>query len=355
MPDLAVVGGVDTHKHTHHAAVLASDGTLIASREFPASGEGLGDLAAWLIGHGEVIAVGVEGTGSYGAPVARRLKHHGIQVVEVNRPNREARRRQGKSDILDAEQAARAVLAGTATATPKSKSGVVEVIRMLRIARNTAVKSRTQAINAIHSIVVTAPDVLRDELVGLSKRRLVRRCQGLERHTELADRQGEPHALLAGTTTALRTLADRWASLDSEIKVLDGELEALVHAAAPRLCELHGVGTEIAAQMMITAGDNHDRLSNEAAFARLCGVAPQPASSGRTTRRHRLSRSGDRNANSALYLVVITRLRRHDATRAYVERRTAEGLSKREIIRCLKRYVAREIYSALPQETLDAT
>ncbi len=348
MPDLAVVGGVDTHKHTHHAAVLGADGTLIASQEFQATTDGHQELVAWLLSHGDIAAVGVEGTGSFGAPVARHLEAHQVRVIEVNRPNREARRRQGKSDSLDAEQAARAVLAGTATATPKSKNGTVEVIRMLRIARNTAVKSRTQAMNAIHSIIVTAPDALRDELLGLSKRRLVRRCQHLESHADLVHRHGEPDAVLAGTTTALRVLSDRWAMLDIEIKRLDQELEALVQVIAPDLCALHGVGIEIAAQMLITAGDNHHRLSNEAAFARLCGVAPQPASSGRTSGRHRLSRGGDRAANSALYLVVITRLRRHEATRTYVERRTAEGLSKREIIRCLKRYVAREIYNALP-------
>lgn len=158
---------------------------------------------------------------------------------------------------------------------------------------------------------------------------------------------------MAGTTTALRQLADRWALLDDEIKQLDRQLRELVVATAPALCALHGVGPEVAAQMLITAGDNHDRLTGEGAFARLCGVAPQPASSGQTTGRHRLSRSGDRDANSALYLVVITRMRRHAATRAYVERRTAEGRSKREIIRCLKRYVAREVFTAITNPPAD--
>lgn len=346
-----VIGGVDTHKRTHHAAVITSDGELIGSREFPATSGGHRELVAWIASHGEVVAVGVEGTGSYGAPVARQLEACGIQAIEVNRPNREARRRLGKSDVLDAEQAARAVLARTATATPKSKNGVIEVIRMLRIARNTAVKSRTQAMNALHSIVVSAPDLLRDDLIGLSKRTLVRRCQELEHHQDLAEFASQGDVVVAGTATALRTLSDRWDALDQEIKDLDRQLRPLVTGAAPDLCALFGVGTEIAAQMMITAGDNHERLTSEAAFARLCGVAPQPASSGKTTGRHRLSRSGDRAANSALYLVVITRLRRHEPTRAYVERRTAEGLSKREIIRCLKRYVAREVYSALPPST----
>ena len=345
-----VVGGVDTHKHTHHATVIGADGVLIASQEFPATSAGHSQLAVWFIAHGEVRAVGVEGTGSFGVPVARSLQAQGITVVEVNRPNREARRRSGKSDVLDAEQAARAVLARTATAAPKSKAGSVEVIRMLRITRSTAVKSRTQAMNAIHSVIVSAPDPLRDQLIGLSKRTLIRHCQRLELHANLVEIARTSSAVMAGTTTALRQLADRWALLDDEIKQLDRQLRQLVIATAPALCALHGVGPEVAAQMLITAGDNHDRLTGEGAFARLCGVAPQPASSGQTTGRHRLSRSGDRDANSALYLVVITRMRRHAATRAYVERRTAEGRSKREIIRCLKRYVAREVFNALPEQ-----
>ena len=182
-----VVGGVDTHKHTHHATVIGADGVLIASQEFPATSAGHSQLAVWFIAHGEVRAVGVEGTGSFGAPVARSLQAQGITVVEVNRPNREARRRSGKSDVLDAEQAARAVLACTATAAPKSKAGSVEVIRMLRITRSTAVKSRTQAMNAIHSVIVSAPDPLRDQLIGLSKRTLIRHCQRLELHANLVE------------------------------------------------------------------------------------------------------------------------------------------------------------------------
>jgi transposase len=213
------------------------------------------------------------------------------------------------------------------------------------------VKARTQAFNALFGIMIGAPSTLRDELIDCTKRTLVNRCLRLRPETEdllsLATAPERMH--LAGTKLALRDLARRWKALDDEIKQLSAEIDALVTNAAPDLIQLHGVGTEIAGQFLVTVGDNTDRIRNEAAFAKLCGVAPQPASSGRTAGRHRLSRSGDRAANSALYIIAIVRMRRHQPTRAYVERRTAEGLSKREIIRCLKRYIAREIYAHLPQ------
>lgn len=347
-----VIGGVDTHKHTHHAAVIDGNGQLLGTSEFGTDLEGFAGLLAWLQGHGPVLAVGIEGTGFYGAALTRFLTGAGQQVVEVNRPNRAARRADGKSDRLDAEQAARAVLAMTATAVPKAKSGSTEVIRMLRVTRSSAVKSRTQAFNALHGIVIGAPSPLRDGLVKLSKRTLVNHCLRLRPETdELIELAADlDRLLLAGTKTALRDLARRWKVLDGEVKALSRQIAALVEAAAPELVELFGVGTELAGQFLITAGDNAERIRSEAAFAKLCGVAPQPASSGKTSGRHRLSRSGDRAANSALYIVAITRMRHHEATRAYFERRTAEGLSRREIIRCLKRYIAREIYLALPRQ-----
>jgi transposase len=213
------------------------------------------------------------------------------------------------------------------------------------------VKARTQAFNTLFGIMIGAPSTLRDELVNLTKRTLVNRCLRLRPETEdLLSLVTTPERMhLAGTKLSLRDLARRWKALDDEIKQLNAQIEVLVTDAAPDLIQLHGVGTEIAGQFLVTVGDNTGRIRNEAAFAKLCGVAPQPASSGRTTGRHRLSRSGDRAANSALYIIAIVRMRRHEQTRAYVERRTAEGLSKREIIRCLKRYIAREIYAHLPQ------
>lgn len=348
-----VIGGVDTHKHTHYAAVLDEHGRLLGHHEFPARDRGYAQLLEWIASHGVVAAIGVESTGSFGAALSRFLTTADIRVIEVNRPNRQARRMDGKSDRLDAEQIARAVLGQTSTATPKAKSGIVEVIRTLRITRTSAVKARTQTFNTLWGVMIGAPSPLRDELVALTKRTLVNRC--LQLHPEaddvLALIDAPERLLTAGVTAALRDLARRWKALDEEIKNLNKQIEALVRSAAPELVELHGVGIELAGQFLVTAGDNAERIRSEAAFAKLCGVAPQPASSGRTTGRHRLSRSGDRAANSALYIVTIVRMRRHQPTRDYVDRRTAEGLSKREIIRCLKRYIAREIYANLPRPT----
>jgi transposase len=352
-----VIGGVDTHKHTHYAAAIDTYGRLLGHREFPANDRGYAALLAWLRTHGPLASIGVESTGSFGATLTRFLTAASVHVVEVNRPDRAARRQDGKSDRLDAEQIARSVLSQTATATPKAKSGLVEVIRTLRVTRSSAVKSRTQAFNTLFGIMIGAPSPLRDELVVLTKRTLINRCLRLRPETDdllqIADHADR--LLLAAVKTALRDLARRWKALDGEVKALNHQIKDLVTLAAPELVELFGVGVELAGQFLMTAGDNTDRLRNEAAFAKLCGVAPQPASSGRTSGRHRLSRSGDRAANSALYVVTIVRMRHHAPTRAYVERRTAEGLSKREIIRCLKRYIAREVFAALPRSTTTTT
>jgi transposase len=350
---VTVIGGVDTHKHTHYAAAIDDQGRLLGHREFPANDGGYQSLLVWMRRHGEVAAIGVESTGSFGATLTRALTKAGEKVIEVNRPNRVARRMDGKSDRLDAEQIARAVLGRTSTAIPKTKSGTVEVIRTLRVTRAGAVKARTQAFNTLWGVMIGAPSPLRDELVVLTKRTLVNRCLRLRPETDdlLLLTRDPGRLLLAAVKTSLRDLARRWKSLDAEINSLNRQIDGLVKATAPELVELHGVGVEIAGQFLVTAGDNADRIHSEAAFAKLCGVAPQPASSGRTSGRHRLSRGGDRAANSALYIVTIVRLRHHQPTRDYVQRRTAEGLSKREIIRCLKRYIAREIYANLPRDT----
>ena len=347
---VTVIGGVDTHKHTHYAAAVDDHGRLLDHEEVPANDRGYEALLAWMRGHGEVQTIGVESTGSFGATLTRYLTAAGVSVVEVNRPNRLARRMDGKSDRLDAEQIARAVLGRTSTAIPKAKSGAVEVIRTLRVTRASAVKARTQAFNTLWGVMIGAPSPLRDELVILTKRTLVNRCVGLRPETaDLLSLSSDPdRLLLAAVKTSLRDLARRWKALDEEIKSLNRQIAAIVTATAPELVELHGVGVEIAGQFLVTAGDNTTRIHSEAAFAKLCGVAPQPASSGRTSGRHRLSRGGDRAANSALYIVTIVRMRHHQPTRDYVERRTAEGLSKREIIRCLKRYIAREVFNNLP-------
>ncbi len=333
------VGGVDTHGQTHHAAVLDHVGRELGDHEFPTTPNGYRALLTWLRGHGRLERVGVEGTGTYGAALYRHLRAAGVEVVEVDRPDRKERRAKGKSDPLDAFSAARAALAGRATGTPKARDGRVEAIRVLRVARNSAVKARSQTTNQLKALLVSAPAELREQLRALTATVLITACARLRPAGEVADPE---HA----TKTALRRLARRHQFLSEEISDADAELRTLVTTVAPGLTALPGVGTQVAGQILTTVGDNPDRLHSEAAFAHLCGVAPIPASSGRT-RRHRLNRGGDRGANNALYVVVLGRLRYDPRTKAYAARRTTEGLSKPEIIRCLKRYVAREIYNAL--------
>ena len=340
-----VTGGVDTHGDTHHAAVLDPVGRQLGDREFPTTPAGYRALLSWLGGYGHLERVGVEGTGTYGAGLTRHLRAAGITVVDVDRPDRKARRAKGKSDPLDAYAAARAALAGTATGVPKARDGRIEAIRMLRVARSSAVKARSQATNQLKALLVTAPADLREQLRHLSTTTLVAACARLRPGADIAD----PDQAIK---TALRRLARRHEHLSEEITAADTDLRTLVTAAAPRLLALPGVGTEVAGQILVTAGDNPDRLRSEAAFAHLCGVAPIPASSGRT-HRHRLNRGGDRGANNALYIVVLGRLRYDSRTRAYAARRTTEGLSKPDIIRCLKRYVARELFTALTSRTAD--
>ena len=308
-----------------------------------ATTHGYEELERWSRGLGEIHAFGIEGTGSYGAGVARFLTSRGYTVVEVNRPDRSTRYRKGKSDPTDAEMAARAVLAGVADATPKSGEGEVEMIRMLKSAKDSAVKARTQAINQMKALVVTAPAELRETLDGLAAGALVTRCKSF--------RTGRLDGPLAAARYTLRSLARRYRQLSKEVLDLEAELDRLTRTAAPALVDGFGIGPDSAATLLIAAGSNPDRLHSEAAFASLCGVSPIPASSGKTNR-HRLNRGGHRQANAALHRIVIVRLRHDERTQAYMRRRTTEGMSKAEVIRCLKRYVAREVFSTLRNSTL---
>jgi len=335
-----VTVGVDTHKDTHVAAARDQLGRRLGTTQVPASSAGYAQLLSWAHALGEVAAWGVEGTGSYGAGLARFLAAHGQRVVEVNRPDRQARRRRGKSDAVDADAAARAVQAGEATGVPKAQDGVVEMLRALRAARQTAVKARTQAINALKGLLVTAPAELREQLGGLPTGRLVGAAAELE--------VGTLTTPTAATKLALRGLAQRYQHLDAEIALLTEQLDALTARHAPKLRDLHGVGPDCAAALLIAAGDNPRRLHSEAAFAALCGTSPVEASSGKT-RRHRLNRGGDRQANAALHRVVVVWLRWHQPTRDYATRRTTQGKTSKEILRCLKRYVAREVFAVLRQ------
>ncbi|MHB2024309.1 MAG: IS110 family RNA-guided transposase [Mycobacteriales bacterium] len=318
-PARPVTGGVDTHAEVHVAAVVDEVGRVLGTEGFPANAKGYRTLLGWLRGHGQLTKVGVEGTGSYGAGLARRLAAENVEVVEVIRPNRQARRRRGKSDAADAVAAALAALNGEASGRPKSHDGAVESTRVLRVTRAGALKARTQAGNQLRDLVVTAPEELRASLAGLS----------------------------TGRRVELAALARRHQALSAEIARLDAALEALTEQAAPEaFLASCGVGTQCAATLLATVGDNPTRLASEASFAALTGASPVDASSGKQ-RRHRLNRGGDRQANSALWRIVTTRKQHDPRTRAYVARRTAEGKTDKEITRCLKRYVAREVYKAL--------
>jgi transposase len=331
-----VIGGVDTHADTHTLVAIDVQGRLLGRTSVPATAAGNRRALSWLTTHGLVDRVGVEGTGSYGAQLARYLTAQDVDVVEVDRPDRKQRREQGKSDPLDAEAAARAVLAGTATTTPKTRTGPVESLRALKATKRAAMKAMVAARSALVQMVITAPQPVRDQLAGLTGTTRVKACARL-RPDRTRLHQPEQAVKLALRRTALRCLA-----LTEEIAELDTEIEALVKQVAPRLLDHFGVGPDTASQLLITAGDNPERIRSEASFAALCGVSPLPASSGRTDR-HRLNRSGDRHANEALWRITMVRLGHDDRTKAYRARRSEQNLSKAEIIRCLKRYLVREL------------
>ncbi|BCB89719.1 hypothetical protein Psuf_070320 [Phytohabitans suffuscus] len=297
-----VVGGVDTHLDTHTAAVVDTVGRVLGTEQFPATTAGYTALLAWMRGHGQLARVGVEGTGAYGAGLARLLHEQGVEVIEVDRPNRKTRRSQGKSDPIDAITAAKTALAGQRTGTPKQRDGRIEALRNLRVARRSAVEQRADTQRQIKTLIVTAPDQLRTRLRGLAVKQLIATC------ATLRPDQADAATPATAAKLALRSLARRHQQLSAEITDLDELLQPLVAAINPALAAAHGVGTDTAGQLLVTAGENHHRLTCEAAFAMLRGVAPLPASSGKTTR-HRLNRSGDRQANAALYRVVLTRLR----------------------------------------------
>lgn len=334
MPD-TITGGVDTHLDVHVAAALDSIGGLLGVESFPADAAGYRRLLAWLRSFGSVALVGIEGTGSYGAGLTRHLQAQRVRVVEVDRPNRQERRRAGKSDPLDAVEAARAAQSGRARGAAKTRNGSVEAIRVVRVARSSARKDRARALNQLRSLVSTAPEELRSDLRGLSACRLLNKTAGLRPNsrTDVAN----------ATKLAMRSLARRVRSLDEEIAELDAVLGPLVAATAPDLLTRPGLGTDTAGALLVAAGDNPDRLRNERTFAHLCGASPLDASSGKQLR-HRLNRGGDRQANAALWRIVITRLASDPRTQRYVERRCKDGLTKVEAIRCLKRYVAREVF-----------
>lgn len=331
--------GVDTHQRTHHAAVVDEAGRVLADQEFAATGAGYTALADWAAACGDIVAAGVEQTGTYGAGLTRHLVAAGVAVVEVNRPDVAVRAGQGKTDQLDAVMAARAVQSGRAGAIPKNTTGIGEAIRNLHVVRQSAVKTRTATISQLRDLITTAPQDVREDLLPRTQADRITACAALEPAGDVVH---------VAVLTSLRSLAERIRFLDVEIKAIGKQHDALVRQAAPALLGLRQVGPQVAARMLITAGQSPDRLRSEASFARLCGVAPIPASSGKTTR-YRLHRGGDRQANRAMYLVATGRMKDHPPTLAYVQRKTAPDgtIDTKHVIRCLKRYVAREIYQAL--------
>ncbi len=335
-----VTGGVDTHLDVHVAAVVTAVGGVLGTAEFSATAAGYRQLVAWMRGFGELDRIGVEGTGTYGASLARHLRTEQVTVVEVMRPNRQVRRRHGKTDVVDAIAAARAVLSGEANAIPKTHDGPVEALRTLKVLQRSATKARTQALNQLPALLVTAADELRARLRDLSQRELLATC--------VAFRIGaDDDSLAAVTRFALRKLAQRALFLAERLEQLKLRLKRITEQVAPALTALKGVGPDVASTLLLTAGDNPERLVSERSFASLCGVSPVQASSGKT-RRHRLNRGGDRHANAALWRITLVRLNCDPRTKDYLAKRITDGKSKTEAIRCLKRYIAREVFSALP-------
>jgi transposase len=336
--DAAVVIGADTHLDTIHLATITDTGKLLGDKEFATTPAGYAAAIAWAQDFGAVLIAGVEGTASYGAGLTRALQGAGIEVAEVSRPDRAARRRQGKSDPLDAYAAARTALAGDGLAVPKDEKG--SALSALLTARRGAVKARTAALNQIKAMLVTAPAELRE--------RYRQHCTNTTLIGALARCRPTQHSdpTMIAVLIAAKALAQRVQFLQAQERDLTTHLQALVAEHNPALLAAHGVGPDTGAQLIATAGTNPDRLRSEAAFAALCGAAPVPASSGKITR-HRLSRGGDRAANNALHRIALVRMRSHQPTRDYVARQLAKGRSKKEILRLLKRAIAREMFKLL--------
>src|SRR5829696_1211106 len=279
----SVVGGVDTHKDLHVAAVVDEHDRPLASRGFPTTRHGYKQMLAWMRSFGSLQRVGVEATGTYGAGLLRYLQHAGVEVLEVTTPDPHDRRKRGKTDDLDAQNAAHAAFAGRRTVTPKSRDGMIESLRVLKACRKTAVAARRVALQMIHNTVVCAPDELRDTLRQLTRMQLIRTLAAWR--PDMTDYRNVASAY----RITLRSLARRYLELYDEIADLDDLIRAIVDELAPALVAWNAIGHGSAAQLLLTAGDNVQRLHSEASFAALCGVSPVPASSGKTTR-HRLNR-----------------------------------------------------------------
>ncbi len=342
----SIVGGVDTHKDLHVAAVVDDLDRVLDTQSFATTRQGYRMMLAWMRSFGELRRVGIESTGSYGAGLLRYMQSADVEVLEVTTPDRHDRRKRGKNDDLDAANAAHAAFAGQRTVTPRSRNGMVESLRVLKACRKSAVNARRIALQMIQNTIIAAPDRLRDQLRSMTRMQLIRTLAAW-RPDLTAYRDLE-----AAYRISLKSLARRYLELHDEIADFDVMIAAIVQELAPELIARNSIGHNSAAQLLLTAGDNPERLKSEASFAALCGVSPVPASSGKTVR-HRLNRGGDRAANSALHIIAIGRLRTDERTKTYVARRVAEGHSKLEAIRALKRYIAREVFSIIMRRQKD--
>lgn len=334
-----LVAGVDTHSDTHTLAILTGVGTVVSTETFTADKRGYQDVITALADAGGVTLVGVEGTNSYGAGLTRALTRADYTVTEVLRPTRQVRRMHGKSDPIDAIAAARTVLAGDGLSTAKDTESPAESLRFLLTARAQLVQAMTALVSSIRSLLVTADEDLRASYRGLSTTKLIGRLT--------ASRPGTAITSPADAAAySLRMMARTYRDHQDRVDALDDGMHTLLNAHYPHLMAVYGAGTVSAAELAVTAGGNPARIRNEAAFASLCGACPIPASSGKT-RRYRVNHGGDRRGNKALHRIALVRMRHEDRTRTYVERKLAEGKTKKEILRCLKRAIAREVYTAL--------
>lgn len=331
------VAGIDSHKDTIHLAVITATGLEVADHDFPTTTAGYRAAIAWLGEHGPIAAVGVEGTSSYGLGVTAALRRNGLTVVEVNRTRAAERRKQGKTDRLDAYRAARSVLSGEATTHPKNAS--IEPLRALTVTRRSANKALQATWRQIDCLLINASTALRDKYREVRRDKLVRLLAG-SRPDQIHD------AADATTMRALRSLARRHEFLQHELDDLDEQLDQLTTASNPGLRALHGVGPVTAAILLLTAGDNPQRLTTDASFAALCGTSPIPVSSGKT-QRHRLSRGGDRQANWALHQIIKVRMSHDQRTRNYRDQRLEAGWTLAAVYRALKRALARQVFKAL--------
>lgn len=338
-----VIGGVDTHKDRHCAVALDAVGAELGCRFFTTTSKGYAELIAWLESFGEISVLGIEGSGGYGAGLCAYAQDQGLPVIEVSWPDKAERRRRGKNDQMDAYHAAFSVLSGRAHNPAKNRQGEVEGLRALKVAYEGALKARGAAKNSLHALVVAAPDHMREKLRTLSTKELVSTCASF-RITKASSLSVEQ-----ATKISLRLIAKRIEELDTEVRELDALIDAMTLEIAPTTRSLPQVGPQCAAALILCAGSNPDRLKSEASFSALCGTSPVPVSSGRTDR-HRLSLAGDRQANCAIYLIAIGRMRYSGESKDFINKRMASGKTKKEAIRMLKRYIARELFHTLRRD-----